>query len=404
MTKKGKLETQMENTEIEKYISRLDVPETQNLIRSYILEKPQDEAERIIDALITHKSDISARILKSLLNEDTRKVLKKNIKKAIYKLKMAGVVIPEDEITPAVTARKKDLWKPFRALISLIDYKGNRIGWLASEGPNEANAMIGFFITESSGISECFVQERSRRGLLKEWEHLHESINVPSHEVPVDYFLSVIRNAYDRNQATGNPLPLIFEKWKKAFRDHLPPSGESFIYKELNVSEIESDPSLLRDFEKIIQTPEVSMWLGTFEILKDCIYELMEIRERRIIVSPWIKQEQEKEVLKKAIEFSLKGDKRELLKKRLEDISYHFLHTNREDYSRRALAAALALKESSGIELNEHPFVKSFITSVLEFGIQNEQKDKRIVSADYKPVEVMNQGEENGKSKIIIER
>jgi hypothetical protein len=123
-------------------------------------------------------------------------------------------------------------------------------------------------------------------------------------------------------------------------------------------------------------------------------------RRPSLVLSQEAQMDRQERVLTRAMEDLLGGEDRALYKRRLEEMSYLLLRTDRERDAKRALAAAVALKQeqspsriylpgsrAANLAIGErsplagHPFFKRLVAESLERALGEITRDRKVIVA-----------------------
>ncbi len=322
-----------------------------------------------VEAIGSIKSHDSALALREISRTPDKKI-KKEARRSLYRLKMAGVEVeePTEEETPSL--ERELIPRPRQALVSHIDGAGGRLIWIVMERPLGALSLVALRITDTEGIKECTDVNLGNKRLKQELERIRKMGNLTVVEVPVTYGQLLVREAYHMNLKAGVEPPLEYRKWQKAVEEGEISGTSPVIYRELREEEVRLNPALLEESSQLLGLPEFSSWFFDLDSVATYALELLEARQSRIILSDWVRQERKARIIGKAVEGLFSGDYPGLFKRRLEEMAYILWKTDRREEAKKALTAALALGEDGNQSLREHPLISAMVLRSLNLAMQ----------------------------------
>ena len=159
------------------------------------------------------------------------------------------------------------------------------------------------------------------------------------------------------------------------------------IYEYIKEGDIKGEIHLLNNSKTLHEVAPFSSWFIDPEELQEYVLQIKEAKESRIVLSSYQRDERINTIYKDALEKLFPEDKRLLWKRRLEEMAYILIQTDREGDAKMALSAAIDLKNPlSPIEPN--PFIWELLIKSLYSKLEE----------DY------NEEEEKEKSSLIIKR
>jgi hypothetical protein len=283
--------------------------------------------------------------------------LRREVRRALYKLKQHGVDAPIASATQAAgTIHDADNEKS--AMLSPIDGEGARIVWIVKPRVQGGVLRMWALISESDGLVGAQNSSLSRRELKSERDELERRAQVKLVDADwrvADYIAcEAWRNTPEsRRGQVGNFLMLRSELIAS------PPPTELLhpVYAEL-AAEISADPSV-----ELLKEPELLEWRLPDALLKPYVDEIAEAGESVIFLSPVHKQERVNAVIDRAIGELLTGDNGRRVQRRLEDIAYYLVRVGRRVQAGWAAAAAARIRD--GVDVTKVLFLQAFIRTQL---------------------------------------
>ncbi len=282
--------------------------------------------------------------------------LRREVRRAIYKLKQRGLDTPAASAQVAGTLHDTDTEKS--AMLSPIDSEGARIVWIVKPRVQGGVLRMWALMSENEGLVGAQNTSLSRRELKSERDELERRAQVKLVDADwrvADYIAcEAWRNTPEpRRGQVGNFLMLRSELITS------PPPTELLhpVYAEL-AGEVAMEPSI-----ELLKEPELLEWRLPDALLKPYVDEIAEAGESVIVLSPVHKQERVNAVIDRATGELLTGDTGRRIQRRLEDIAYYLARVGRRVQAGWAAAAAARIRD--GIDVTKVLFLQAFIRTQL---------------------------------------
>ena len=184
------------------------------------------------------------------------------------------------------------------------------------------------------------------------------------------------RWATEKGHPVSGDYPRLRAQLIKQPATEMPP----LIFSRIDPGTVRGAPHLVAQSATLLEEKEFRTWFFDEPALKPYIDEILEARSSPLILHPTQQQERFRIVVERAIEELFGGEMRVSWVRRLEEMAY-FLHaTGRADQARHALAAALALDESShgGREIGIcEQLVRTSLAALMQREEQREAEESR---------------------------
>lgn len=306
--------------------------------------------------------------------------MRREVRRALYKLKQHGIDAPEPAVTAATALHDSDTEK---AMLSPIDGEGARIVWIVKPRVQGGVIRLWALISEREGLVGAQNTALSRRELKSEREELERRAQVKL--VDGDWRLADFiaceawRNTPEaRRGNVGNFLALRSELIAS------PPPTELLhpVYAEL-AAEAAGEPSV-----ELLKEPELLEWRLPDALLKPYVDEINQAGESVIVLSPVHKQERVNAVIDRATAELLSGDNGKRIQRRLEDIAYYMSRVGRRQQAGWATAAAARLRDRVDVTkvLFFQAFVRTQLGTVAAAEQQKAEEEPRLIMT---PAEAM---------------
>ncbi len=324
-------------------------------------------AKTAIQYLGNIENEQAAVVLEEVAEKTIVKELRKEAKRALYKLKTRGVqvdaILSSREATVEV---EKPRYRILSAHISAIDGEGNRVALAAVEKPLGGAALVQVLMNDEFGMKTCRSSDMGVRKLPERLEQERRRLApIPLLEVPATYLQRLFNEAIAIGTTAGHTVPYAFRPWQNVLAPEDQPMQQPAVYDELSLLEIKWHPELLEESPQLLNHTECGQWLTPKERMAPYLVEMRKIKESKVSLPPWVEKEKMDEVVQRAITSFFDAPTRRRFKRRLEETSYVFLRTGKHTDAKRALAAAQAFDERSEVPITQNPFAKSFVLNGL---------------------------------------
>ena len=284
--------------------------------------------------------------------------IRREVRRALYKLKQHGVDAPASTAPAAGTLHDDAEKTEITAMLSPIDGEGARIVWIVKPRMQGGLIRMWALISDHDGLVGAQNTRLSRRELKSERDELERraQVKLVDGDWRVADFIAceAWRNTPEsRRGQVGNFL---------AIRSELiasPPPTELAhpVYAEL-AAEAAAEPSV-----ELLKEPELLEWRLPDAQLKPYVDEINQAGESVIVLSPVHKQERVNAVIDRATKELLTGDNGRRIQRRLEDIAYYLARVGRRAQAGWAAAAAARIRD--GIDVTKVLFIQAFIRTQL---------------------------------------
>ena len=284
--------------------------------------------------------------------------LRREVRRALYKLKQHGIEAPALPTATAPAATTLHDTDTETAMLSPIDGEGARIVWIVKPRMQGGLLRMWALISESEGLVGAQNTHLSRRELKSERDELERraQVKLVDGDWRVADFIAceAWRNTPEsRRGQVGNFLALRSELIAS------PPPTELVhpVYSEL-AAEVAAEPSV-----ELLKEPELLEWRLPDQLLKPYVDEINQAGESVIVLSPVHKQERVNAVIDRATGELLSGHNGKRIQRRLEDIAYYLARVGRRDQAGWAAGAAARLRD--GIDVPKVVFFQALIRTQL---------------------------------------
>ncbi|MEW6546857.1 MAG: hypothetical protein AB1446_08080 [Bacillota bacterium] len=333
-----------------------------------LMQLPEDEARRTVGALAAEKTPESAQRLR-LVEEAGPPALRKEARRALYRLRAAGVEIPPPKPALAATG-------PTRALISWVDRDGYKMVVCLVDRPS-GGARFTRVLLGDEGIVQAELTEMSP-GQLKRVMRDLAGPELRMVECPVPYAQRAVAEAASRGMPDDPGERGVAEAVVRTVgrpAEEVPHPA----YGVLDPLAIKWDPDLLPSTPRLLETEEIGSWVLPPDRVARWVERHEEMASSPLIVDPATARARYRQLLGEAVRELFPPESLSSWRRRLEDMAYYFYRRKEERNARLALAAALALGagqdkaadgpgpgEAASAEIDSHPFLLALVEKSLQ--------------------------------------
>ncbi len=330
------------------------------------------------DVAIAHRlgalaSDDSVRVLQRLEHSSADKLVRKEAKRALYRLQQRGVAVPQER-APAPPPIVQAVVEGY---VSPVDGHGDQLIWIVRPRPSGI-AHLFALINDPAGLREVELNLITRKALRHLRDELATKHDLRLVDADATYCDFLIHRALGWARSQGTPMtgdyPALRAQILKAPpADDLPP----LVLSRIDAEAIKRDPVILGRSAGLLEEPELRTWFFGPEQLKPYLDELAGIRESPLVLNRVQQEERFRVAVERAV-VDLFGDQwRMAYARRLYEMAYFFAVTARTSRAGEAVAVAHALTESTqggrGIPFCEH-LARASLSLYFQAAVEDEQE------------------------------
>lgn len=330
------------------------------------------------DVAIAHRlgaaaSEESAQLLRRLEHESTDKRVRKEAKRALYRLEQRGVRLPA---APAEPAPAPLTAAPIEGYVSPVDGRGDQLVWLVKPQPGGV-AHLFAVVNDPEGMREAALNAITRkavRSLRAELERKHDLRLV---EVDWRYADFLMHRAFEWARARGTRMAGDYPALRvQLTRQPAPQTMAPSVLARLDAATL-TDADLLAHSPALLEEPELRTWFLTEPELKPYLDEMAGVRDSPLVLNRAQQDERYNEVIARAIDTVFGGEMRQSWARRLYEMGYFFAASRRPERAAQAVTVARAL-EGDGAA-HQIPFCAQLVRASLAFFFQLaiEQEQER---------------------------
>lgn len=292
-----------------------------------------------------------------------QQIIKKAVKKAIYKLRQNGISVPELESqkeTPSIL-RKPPESKP-EAYLGPIDRAGNR-GLFFSLPRIGREFQVGMgIVNDEEGILEFFSNVVGKRQ-MKESKGLFFDNFKHAVETNIAHACSVLESAFQKNKENSSD---VYARIRSYVLEKVSLSEAPVIYEFVSPDKLNGQDLAKHHIDRLFEHQLIFDWIIDPKKIEHIVEKIQKIKESPIVLTEFQKLQQINEIKEKFIAEFFNDSRRLTLKNRLEEMAYVFYKLDEEECVYLSLLAANSLDDKDSI-FSVNPFPITYLERSLDF-------------------------------------
>jgi len=337
------------------------------------------------DIAIAHRlgalaSDESAALLQRLEQESADKRVRKEAKRALYRLGQRGVRVPE----PMPAAASPAVAPSLEGYLSAVDGRGDQLVWLLKAQPGGV-AHVFAVINDPEGLREAALNPVTRKALKSLRQSLEQRHELRLVEVDWRYADFLMHRAFEWARARGTRMTGDYPALRlQLTRLPAPESMPPIALARLGPAALADEAGLLAQSAGGLEEPELRTWFRTEGELQPFLAELASVKDSPLVLHEMQQQERFEEVIVRAIDTVFGGDVRPSWARRFYQMANYFALTRRLDRAAQMVAVARALEADAAPR--DIPFCAHLVRASLAFFFQ----------------QALEQQEEHSKTSLVL--
>jgi hypothetical protein len=288
------------------------------------------------------------------------KDLKKEIRRAFFKLGQKGLVSPHVD---AVETRGVSLFRQessVEAYMSAVDGGGGRLLWIAKPQPNHGLQVIQAMLHDREGLLRIGAAQMPRKELRKMAADIKQQHGVTMIAVPWEFADHKLYEGYEKAKARGQSGLENFYEVRSIIATGKPTEQLHPIYNKIDRYDVRDGP-WREASRRLLDEPELRYWILTDDWLQAFLPQLEEAQTSRLVLNPAQKEERSAAIVRDAVKNLCSGDNGKAFQRRMEDMALYFFETGRAAQAKLSLAIALQAAEG-----DPGPLDVSFLTGLVQ--------------------------------------
>lgn len=326
----------------------------------------------IVERLATDGSAAAAAYLVELENTAPSKGLRKEIRRALFRLEQRGIAAPRQE-THEEPVR---IGGPeIEGFLSASDGNGDQLLWLVRPSRGELLQLFAV-INDPNGMRETELHPVTRKVMRAAREDLLTKHAIRIVEVDWRYCDARMSQAYRWAVDTGAHVHGDYLGLRNEMLSTPPADVPHPLFSRLDAAAVAADTDALAMSAALCQQSELRTWFLPPDSLETYLEQMQQAQNSPVLLNDNQKRERMEQIAERAVEEIFSGAARDSFYRRLLDLGYVLHATQRAESARQALAAALALEKSTrggaGIPLCE-ALVRLSLGAHLQAAAEREQ-------------------------------
>jgi len=293
--------------------------------------------------------------------ETKDKNLRKEIRRALFKLGQKGLVIPEsassDVKAPPPILKNTD---ETEAYMSAVDGGGGRLVWIVKPQPGRGLQLIQGMVNDREGLQKIGGAQIRRKELRNMSQEIKAKHGVSMVSVPWEYADRMLVEGYEQAKEKGRSGLEDFLQLRALLGAGKPRQEEHPIYRRVNAAEAR-DGAWREQSRRLLDEPELRYWILDADWMQAFLAQLEEAQTSRLVLNPIQKEERMAGIVRDAVKSLCEGEKGRIMQRRMEDMALYFLETQRLEQAKLSFAIALQIGEG-----DPGPLDVSFLTGLVQ--------------------------------------
>jgi len=268
-------------------------------------------------------------------NDTSHGALRREVRRALYRLRQAGIV-PPAQTTPREprAAARADTPSETEGWLSHVDGSGDQLVWITKPA-GRALFSVSARINDRDGLWELAAVETSKRQFRAQRDGLRDRHGLRL--VPVDWRHAdaLIAAAHARSAPKSGPS---YPRLRTRFTTDPCVPLEPPIYRQIPRDAVATE--LVDVSADLLDAPELRSWLPAPSVLEPYAREILDSRDSPLVLSHHQQGDRLRSIIDRAVRDVYPA---EVFAPRLEAMAFYFWQTGRERHARIALAATHAL-------------------------------------------------------------
>ena len=287
-------------------------------------------------------SEPSAAVLQRLARDTADKQVRKEVKRALYRLQQRGIRAPE---APAPSPSPL-LAVPLEGRLSPVDGRGDQLVWLLKPRPDGLGHLFAV-INDPDGLREIEFNVVTRKALKHARTELKAKHDLELVAADWRYCDFLVHRAFEWARQRQTPMTGDYPAARaRILKDPPPADLPPLALERLNATAVRGDETLLARSAELLDEKEFRTWfLGPDEI-RPYLDEVSSAQETPLVLNQAQQADRVREILERAVTLQFAGERRASYARRLFEMAYYLSASGRDDPARQGLSVALVLAET----------------------------------------------------------
>jgi len=327
----------------------------------------------------------SLELIREIEKSATNKDIKKELKRALFKLTQKGIAIVDEAAVEKKPAALFERTVDIEAYMSAVDGGGGRLIWIAKAQPSHGLQVIQAMLHDREGLLRFGGMQMKRKELRAMADEIKQQHGVSMIAVPWEFADQIIYDGYEKAKARGQTGLENFHDVRSLIATGKPKPVTHPIYAKLGSVDLREGP-WREQSRRLLDEPELRYWVVIDDWVKEFLAQIEDARTSPLVLNQVQKEQRLAAIVRDAVTALCAGDSGIAFKQRMEDTALYFAETNRIEQAKLSLAVAQQVGEG-----NPGPLDISFLTGLMQKSFaffmsqQKAQKEEAESSLIIKP-------------------
>ena len=299
-------------------------------------------------------------LLREMEKSTADKEVRKEIKRALFKLTQKGVAVPEEAPAERKPVPLFEHTPDIEAHMSAVDGGGGRLIWIAKAEPHRGLQVIQAMVHEREGLLRFGGTHMKRKEVRAMTDKIKREHGISMIAIPWEFADQIIYDGYEKAKARGQSGLENFHQIRSLIRTGKPPAVSHPIYEKLGTADLRDGP-WREQSRRLLDQPELRYWVIIDDWVKEFLSQLQEAQTSRLVLNQVQKEERLAAIVRDAVKVLCAGENGVVFKRRMEDTALYFFETQRADLAKLSLAVAEQVGEG-----DPGPLDVSFLTGLMQ--------------------------------------
>jgi hypothetical protein len=315
--------------------------------------------------------------LAKIENETRDKVLKKEIRRSLFKLSQKGLAVPEARTSGSIGVTSLlTSGSDIEAYMSAVDGAGGRLLWIVKPQAGHGLQTIQAMVSDREGLLRLGGAHIRRKELRNMTAEIKDKHGIEMISLPWEYADQALYAAYEKSKAQGRSGFENFHELRAVIGAGKPKQQDHPIYSRLNADDV-TGGSWREQSRRLLEEPELRFWFLDDDWVTPYLSQLEEAKSSRLVLNQVQKEERLAGIVRDAVKAFCAGEMGAVLRRRMEDMALYFLETGRDDAARLSLAVAMQIGTG-----NPGPLDISFLTGLVQKSFGYYLSQQKVKEAD----------------------
>ena len=339
-----------------------------------VLEKDRETSIQLAELMVSIPDQMTVRLLHRMYEVTQDKKFRKVIKRSLYRLKGKGVAVEEilsDKEKPVLRPLQGE---PREGFASGIDSLGNRLLWLVLPHRGRGLTVIHAVVNDQDGVIDFSRDEMTRKGFRSFFEEVQEKNPFPFVDTEPSYIAFLFSEFHQLNLKKGSPSQ-DYLRAKSEIEEVKRDYPQPLIYSQIRADELEGNDWMLKKGADLLKTDAYSSWRIEEQQVRPYADEVWEAEESKIVLNQAQKEARFQSIYLKALTGLFLEEKKNLYRRRIEEMAYVLLKLGKEDEAKISLSVAKDLEKPLN-PIQPNPFLFQLVIKSI-FGLLSEAYEKK---------------------------